>query len=123
MIGFLISILNASNRVAQTETNFESLEREVFTLKPTLLDGVANTIVGPPDSGEHLESEIWVDSLLAKWRCTVAGTPGTWQQISPAIVATADRPATPPDGYWVRDTDDHFKEYWYDAGTPAWTEV
>jgi hypothetical protein len=75
MIGYLLSILTASNRVAQTETNFEKIEREVFTLKPTLIAGVANTVVGPPASGERLLDEVWVDSLRAKWHCTVAGTP------------------------------------------------
>jgi hypothetical protein len=123
MIGYLLSILTASNRVAQTETNFEKIEREVFTLKPTLIAGVANTVVGPPVSGERLLDEVWVDSLRAKWHCTVAGTPGTWRQIAPAIVTTAARPVTPPDGYLIEDTDEHFKRYYWNDGGAAWAAV
>lgn len=123
MIGFLFSILTASNRVAQTETNFESIEREVFTLKPTLVSGIENTLVGPPTTGDRLKGELWMDSLCAKWRCTVAGAPGTWRQQEPAIVATADRPAAPPDGYWILDETEHFKAYYWDDGGTAWVAV
>jgi hypothetical protein len=122
---YVPSILGASNRVPQTETAHEMFEEVAFELNPTKV-GVpraATTIVGPPDSGAHLLGELWTDALCARWRCTVAGTVGTWLQITPAIVATADRPTAPPDGYWILDTDEHFKGYYYDLGGTAWVAV
>jgi len=116
----LLSILNASDRVAQTQTNFEQLDRSLaFALNPTLVDGVPNVLIGPPATGERYLGELWVDSLCGVWRCTAAGTPGTWQQISPAFVA-AD-PGGAPAEYWIRRTDLHFRERYFDGA--AWQNV
>lgn len=120
---YLLSILTASNRVTQTETNFEMLEAVAMELNPTLVSGVENTLVGPPTTGARLKGELWADSLCAKWRCAVAGTPGTWRQQEPAIVTTAARPVTPPDGYLIEDTDEHFKRYYWNDGGAAWVAV
>ena len=122
---YVPSILGASNRVPQTETAHEMFEAVCFELNPTKVgDPLAeNTIVGPPIAGDHNKGELWVDSLCATWRCTLAGDPGTWRQQTPALVATADRPATPPDGYWILDTDEHFKAYYWDDGGTAWVAV
>lgn len=125
-VPIIVSITNATDLRAAAQTNFEEMaESLAFKLNPTNvgIPPAANTIVGPPDSGTWTEGEIWVDSLCAKWRCTVAGTTGTWQQITPAFVATADRPVTPPDDYWIRDTDEHFKEYYWNDGGSAWAAV
>lgn len=120
----LLSLNTAADRASITQTNFERLDAgRPFALNPTKVDGVATTIVGPPDSGEHYVGELWTDALCAEWRCTVAGTPGTWVQISPAFVDAGTLPGGAPDGYWVRRTDEHFKEYYYDAGTPSWEAV
>ena len=83
---------NAADLVALTETNFEILTAEVFKQEPTYVSGVPTTTIGPPTTGAHVLNEIWKDALGGWWRCTVAGTPGTWRQVLPAAV-TAD-PAT-----------------------------
>jgi hypothetical protein len=43
----------------------------------------------PAASGSHGIKQFWRDALGGEWRCTGAGTPGTWLQIRPAAV-TAD---------------------------------
>lgn len=35
---------------------------------------------GPPTTGNHVQGEVFVDSLAAHYRCVVAGTPGTWRK-------------------------------------------
>ena len=60
-----------------------------------------NTLIGPPKSGERVLGELWQDSLGAWWRCTAAGTPGTWQQVLPAAVAADPSSGTVPTGYLV----------------------
>ena len=84
---------------------------------------MATIIIGPPAAGEWQVGRLWADALRAVFRCAVAGTPGTWQQVAPAIVATAARPVARPDGYWILDTDEHFKGYWWDDGGTAWTAI
>ncbi len=114
--------LNVADKNIVAESNYERLDRSLaFVLNPSLVSGAATTLTGPPVAGTFYVGKVWVDVLCAKWRC--AGTPGTWQQIAPAIVATADRPVAPPDGYWILDTDEHFKAYYWDAGGAAWTAV
>jgi hypothetical protein len=44
-------------------------------------------VIGPPTSGERVLGELLKESLGGWWRCTAAGTPGTWQQVLPAAVA------------------------------------
>lgn len=118
----LFSILNASDRVAQTESNFERLDRSLaFSLNPTLVDGVPNVLIGPPTTGEWYAGKLWVDSLCGVFRCTVAGTPGTWQQVQPAFVAA--NPVGAPDDYWIVRTDQHFTAYYYNLGGPTWTAI
>jgi hypothetical protein len=90
--GRLHDVSNAADFVALTQTNFEILTSEVFKHEPTYVSGVPTTTVGPPSTGSHVLTEIWKDALGGWWRCTAAGTPGTWRQVLPAAV-TAD-PAT-----------------------------
>ena len=52
-------------------------------------DGSPTTIIGPPTSGTRVLDGFWHHALGGEWRCTGAGTPGTWLQIRPAAV-TAD---------------------------------
>jgi hypothetical protein len=118
----LLDLTNAADKGAISQTNFEALDDSLaFKLGPTKIGDppAANTIKGPPVAGTWAVDEVWVDSLRAKWVCTVAGTPGTWQQIEPAFVA-AD-PAGVPAEYWIRRTDQHFKERYYDGA--AWQNV
>jgi hypothetical protein len=99
--GRLHDVSNAADFVALTGTNFEILTAEVFKHEPTYVSGVPTTTIGLPTTGSHVLNELWKDALGGWWRCTVAGTPGTWRQILPAAV-TAD-PATGaiPTGYLV----------------------
>ncbi|HOY59767.1 MAG TPA: hypothetical protein PK640_16735 [Verrucomicrobiota bacterium] len=47
--------------------------------------------IGPPTSGTRVLAEFWRDALGGEFRCTGAGTAGTWIQIRPAAAVTADR--------------------------------
>jgi len=87
--------------VALTETNFEILTAEVFKQEATYVNGVPTTTVGPPASGSHVLNELWKDALGGWWKCTVAGTPGTWKQILPAGVTADPSSGTIPTGYLV----------------------
>ena len=53
-----------------------------LTSSPLWLVPSAHT--GPLTTGTHNSGEIYLDSSLALWLCTVSGTPGTW---SPILVA------------------------------------
>lgn len=46
-------------------------------------------------------NEFWRDALGGEWVCTAAGSPGTWQQIRPAAVASDPSSATIPTGYMI----------------------
>jgi hypothetical protein len=56
-----------------------------------------------PTAGTRVLGELWKDSLGAWWKCTAAGTPGTWQQILPAAVSADPSSGTIPTGYLVFD--------------------
>ena len=75
-------------------------------------NGSPTTIIGPPTSGTRVLNEFWRDALSGEWRCTVAGTPGTWLQIMSAAV-TADRSSgTIPTGYLILNvTTNHIKRH------------
>jgi hypothetical protein len=114
----LIDLTNAADRAAVSETNFQRIDGSLaFMLTPSLtLAGVPTIVLGPPVAGTFVQGQLWVDSLLAVWACTVAGTPGTWVQQKPAIV-TAD-PAGAPANYWTVRSDLHFTRKYYDGA--AW---
>ncbi len=95
----LKSVLTSSAFKADVESNFQVLAIEIAKRKPTYVGGVTTTIVGPPTTGTAVVDQYWRDANLAGYRCTVAGTPGTWRQTEPAIV-TSD-PVSPPDPYWI----------------------
>jgi hypothetical protein len=46
-------------------------------------------------------NELWKDALGAVFKCTVAGTPGTWKQMLPAAVTADPSSGTIPTGYLV----------------------
>jgi hypothetical protein len=99
--GRLHDVSNAADFVALTETNFEILTAEVFKQEPTYVSGVPTTTVGPPTTGDHVLNELWKDALGGWWRCTAAGTPGTWRQILPAAVTADPSSGTIPTGYLI----------------------
>ena len=99
--GRLHDVSNAADFVALTETNFEILTSEVFKQEPTYVSGVPTTTVGPPTTVSHALDEIWKDALGGLFKCTVAGTPGTWKQILPAAVTADPASETIPTGYLI----------------------
>ena len=99
--GRLYNVANASDHVTLVQANFEILSEELFKLTPTFQNGVPNAVVGPPTSGARVLDELWRDSLGGLFRCTAAGTPGTWRQILPAAVSTDPVAGTIPVGYLV----------------------
>lgn len=122
MFNFLKSQLNAANRPAIVETNFQMLDQsESFMELPTVdaATNLPNVLIGPPTSGAAVGGQIWRDSLLAKWRCTVAGTPGTWVQVLPAVVAA--QPAGAPAQYLIQNTAANWKLQYFDGA--AWNNV
>jgi hypothetical protein len=99
--GRLHDVSDAADFVALTETNFEILTAEVFKHEATYVSGVPTTTIGPPTTGSHVLNELWKDAFGGVFKCTVAGTPGTWKQILPAA-ATGDPPSgTIPTGYLI----------------------
>jgi hypothetical protein len=99
--GRLHDVSNAADFVALTETNFEILTSEVFKHEPTYVTGVPTTTVGPSTSGTHALDETWKDALGGVFKCTVAGTPGTWKQILPTAVTADPASGTIPAGYLI----------------------
>lgn len=124
-MNFLLSAINASDRAAVMETNNERIDRSLaFVLNPSLdIVGDPTTELGGASAGDHVEGELWVDALCAIWRCTVAGTPGTWIQVQPAVLLTADLPVTPPDQYLVMVSDGPWVLQYWDDGGSAWVTV
>lgn len=116
----LLSITNATDRAAVAETNAERTDESLaFMHKATKVAGVPNMLVGPPTAGTYPADDLWVDSIGGVWRCTVAGTPGTWAQLLPAIVAAF--PGGAVAGYRVIRTDLNYAEFYYTGA--AWAGV
>jgi hypothetical protein len=99
--GRLHDVSNAADFVALTESNFEILTAEVFKREPTYVAGVPTTTIGPPTSRTHVLDEIWKDALGGVFKCTVAGTPGTWKQLLPAAVTADPLSGSIPTGYLI----------------------
>ena len=99
--GRLNDVTNAADHIALVADNFELLSEELFKVTPTYQNGAPNTVIGSPTSGERVLGELWKDSLGAWWRCTAAGTPGTWQQVPPVAVTADPSSGTVPTGYLV----------------------
>jgi hypothetical protein len=119
--GRLHDVSNAADVVALTATNFELLTSEVFKQEPTYVAGMPTTTIGPPTTGSHVLDEIWKDALGGVFKCTVAGTPGTWKQILPAAVTSDPSSGTIPTGYLIFNvTQGTFKRH---AGAYDWQTV
>lgn len=125
MTGRLQNVTGAADPVSVLQANMEVLDEEHCKLTPTYESGIATTVIGPPtSSASRILNEIWIDSLGAKWRCTVAGTPGTWRQETPATVATPPATGTIPNGYWIKDEADNFREkYQVGLSSYVWRPV
>jgi hypothetical protein len=113
----LLTLLNAADRAAISETNFQSLDGSLaFMLQPSLtLDGDATTALGPPTEGTFAQFLLWVDALGAIWRCTVAGTPGTWVQVQAAVVADTDGLVGIPNNYLIVTPSQRWAQFYWDG--------
>ena len=81
-------------------------------------NGSPTTVIGPPTSGAHVLDEFWRDALGGRFRCTVAGTPGTWKQVKAAAVTADPSSGTIPTGYLAWNvTDGAVKRH---AGSYSW---
>lgn len=121
-MNFLFSQTNAADRAAVNETNAGKLDRSLAFCEVPSIDpatGVATVNPGAPAAGAHVVGELWMDVNLAKFRCTVAGSPGTWIQVAPAVVG-AD-PAGVAAGYVIARTANYLKMYRWDGA--AWQAV
>jgi hypothetical protein len=117
----LHDVSNLADFVVLTETNFEVLTAEVFKQEPTYLSGVPTTTLGAPTFGSHILNEIWKDTLGGVFKCTVAGTPGTWKQILSAAVTADPATGTIPAGYMILNvTQDTLKRH---AGGYSWETI
>jgi hypothetical protein len=87
------------------DDNFEAVDRALFTRLPDLVGGVATTVIGPPAAGAHVEKEVWCDAYGAWWLCTAAGAPGTWKQLTPALLTADPASGTIPTGYLIARAD------------------
>jgi hypothetical protein len=99
--GRLHDVSNAADFVALTQTNFEILTSEVFKQEATYVSGVPTTTAGPPTTGSHVQDELWKDALGGVFKCTVAGTPGTWKQMLPPAVTADPASGTIPTAYLI----------------------
>ena len=118
----LLSLLNAADKGAVAETNFERVDNSlafmlVASTDPTTGNPTAN--LGPPVAGAFVQAQLWVDAQLAVWRCTAAGSPGAWIQQCAAIVTA--NPAAPPNGYWIIRADLNFEPFYWTGA--AWAHT
>lgn len=113
-MNYLTSIRESINAEIDIEKNLEKLEKRVYQLTRD-----STTIIGPPTTGSRLFEERWVDSLWSIYICSVAGTPGTWKQIVPAVVTSF--PSGAPTGYEIVRDDLGRTRFRYD-GT-SWVRI
>jgi hypothetical protein len=77
----------AINAAYLADQNFDLIGRRAFFLEPT--DG---TSASSPASGTWSVDELFVDTARRVWRCTVAGTPGTWVLVQSATAPVGANP-------------------------------
>lgn len=99
--------------------NDQEIEDSVFFRIATKVSGVPVVTLGSPTAGTWQLAQVYRDTYRAEFICTVAGTPGTWIQLSPAVVTAY--PGSPLTGYWVLRTDLNFGQYYWDGAT--WIQI
>lgn len=109
--GELRDFVGASDPQAILRYNLEVLDRQLYSFLPSFENGDVTDVKGPPTDGDYNLSHLWRDALGAEYVCTVAGSPGTWTQLRPAIVD--ERPTGIPSGYLIlrRDSDWRAERY------------
>jgi len=104
--GRLFNVTDAASFVALSQQNWVIASEELFRRVPTYQNGSPNTLSGSPTSGAWNVGDFWRDQNGAEFVCAVAGTPGTWRQVTPAAVAADPASGTFPAGYLVLNTTD-----------------
>lgn len=79
----------------------------------------STTSMGAPTSGTFEEGDIWIDVNYARFRCTAAGTPGSWVQVTPAIVN--EEPGSPPTNYLIQLPNQNWVQFFWTGA--AWVPV
>jgi len=113
----LLDMINAADKGAIAQTNFQRIDASLaFALVPSLdLKGEPTPAMGPAQNGAFVTGQLWVDALLAVWRCTADGSPGTWIQITPAIVADYPAPPPFPPNYLIRIPAQAWGEFYWNG--------
>jgi hypothetical protein len=94
------------------------LAEEIAKRVATYPNGSPTTLTGTPTNGCRVLKEFWRDALGGEWRCTAAGTPGTWIQTLPAAVTSDPASGIIPTGYLILNvTTGHIKRH---AGGYVW---
>lgn len=125
----LPNIQNTNNPNAIAQTALQLLDTSLaFELTPSVdTTGVSTVLLGPPtngtaNAGTFTVGWLWVDALGAIYKCTVAGTSGTWIQIRPAPLLAANKPvAGIPANYYILVVDAPFQHQYWNGG--GWTNV
>jgi len=116
--GRLFNVTDAASFVALSQQNWVIASAELFRRVPTYQNGSPNTLNGPPTSGAWSVGDFWRDQNGAEFVCTVAGTPGTWRQTTPATVPADPGSGAFPTGYLILNTvDGGLKRH---AGSLSW---
>ena len=116
--GRLLNVNDAASLATLSQQNWVIASEELFRRVPTYENGSPNTLNGPPTSGAWNVSDFWRDQNRADFACVVAGTPGTWRQITAASVTTDPASGTFPTGYLIVNvTDGGLKRH---AGALSW---
>jgi len=107
-LGRLRDVTGAADPITVLQYNLEVLSEMLDLVTPSYQYSEATDLIGPPTTGAWLIDTLWKDSLGAQFRCTAAGTPGTWRQEKPAVVETPPASGTVPTGYLIIDKADSF---------------
>jgi hypothetical protein len=116
----LRSLLNAAGRATISESNFEIIDA-ILAGTPSVdpATNIAVVYYGPPQSGAWAAGDLWLDVAGTLFRCTVAGTSGTWVQLQPLV--TVNPPLNPTVNYLIQRPDQKWAQFYYDGA--AWQPV
>jgi len=120
--GPLSNVSGVGDPVSVLQTDLQIINRDLYNFTGHYQSGSETTLIGPPTAGTFLEDARWVDAWMAHWRCTVAGSPGTWRQETAAIRAGEPGSGVIPTGYLILDSSDNYVSKLH-GGSYAWTPV
>ena len=117
--GDLLDVQGVTDPETIVQANAEATARMLWRMQPTYLSNAPNNVTGPPATLARVLDETWIDKNCATYICTVAGTPGTWKQMSPAVVDA--NPTGIPTGYWIVRRDLNYASYYYNGS--SWVAI